>query len=286
MEESKDFDARPDSPDSFGSPKARSPLNGPTSSRKLPKWVALEELERERTRVSMNKDRVKTITQKLSKLQQGLEVDKSRSRNAFETRIRDLETKINSVSSEQDQRLEEADQQIEHLMEALGQERLARELLDERKTKEGELLSRTVGIQLEELKVGLTAAQNAHNGILEKVEKQIEQERVIRLQNEERFGIQLTQQVTKLAEEVQLMRQQNMHLNERVLRLDTTIAEERKARSDLEEHFVNLLEDLCNKLRNEIVAERTDREAMEETLLKLIEETCARVEGGLVSSTQ
>jgi len=42
--------------------------------RRVPKWAALEEIEKDRTRVALNKDRVRSITQKLSKLQQGLEV--------------------------------------------------------------------------------------------------------------------------------------------------------------------------------------------------------------------
>ena len=62
-----------------------------SSNRKMPRWLALDELERDRSRVTLNRDRVKTITQKLSKLQQGLEGDKVRERATFEKRLKELE---------------------------------------------------------------------------------------------------------------------------------------------------------------------------------------------------
>mmetsp|Transcript_3570 Transcript_3570/g.10413 ORF Transcript_3570/g.10413 Transcript_3570/m.10413 type:complete len:281 (+) Transcript_3570:190-1032(+) len=271
---------------------AMGPETAEGSSRKLPRWLALEELERDRTRVSHNRDRVKTITQKLSRLQQGLEVDKNKSRTAFEMRLKELEGKIASVSGEQDQRLEEADQQIEHLMEALGQERLARELLDERKTKEAELLTKTVSLQLEELKSVFNIAQAEQAAVIAKLKQDLQDERQQRSEVEAKFGVKLGEQVSKLTDEMESVKKQNSELMDRVEQLhaqgkeqERELEKHRAARNDLEEHVVDMLEDLVSKLRTEIVAERNDREAMEETLLKLIEETCSRVEGGLVSSS-
>jgi chromosome segregation ATPase len=293
----------------------RSPTgaDGSGTSRRVPRWAALEELERDRARASQNKDRVKTITAKLSKLQQGLEVDKSKARSAFEGRVKELEGRIATLSGEQDARLEEADAQIEHLMEALGQERLARELLDERKTKEAELLQRSVSAQLEEFKAseGKTsrelatevdalrarleesalAAQKAaiemqRDGI-QALRRELEAERESRQTGEQRLADMLTTQVkSQLAElgaETTALRTGNAALKERADALARSLETEKRARADLEEHIMTTLDDLLQKVRNEIVAERQDREAMEETLLKLIEETCSRVEGGLVS---
>mmetsp|Transcript_43376 Transcript_43376/g.69440 ORF Transcript_43376/g.69440 Transcript_43376/m.69440 type:complete len:276 (-) Transcript_43376:1174-2001(-) len=269
-----------------------SPETCSLNDRKVPRWLALEELERDRTRVSVNKDRVKSITQKLSKLQQGLEVDKSRSRSALEGRLADLETKLKRQEDEQENRLEECDQQIEQLMEALGQERLARELLDERKTKESEVMIKSIDLKLENLKDAYTKTESSHSEELVKIREQLETEKVLRAKAEEQFGVQLCDQVAKLTEQVEAYREQNAALIERVLQLESAqkvskegLAGETRARNDLEAHVVNMLEDLCAKMRTEIVAERADREAMEETLLKLIEETCSRVEGGLISSS-
>jgi len=262
------------------------------SQYKMPKWLALEELERDRARVCMNKDRVKTITQKLSKLQQGLEVDRTRSRTAFEAQFREVEKKISKLESEQESRLEECDQQIEHVMEALGQERLARELLDERKTKEAEVIVKTVDLKLEDLRKVTNKLEQQQSTELRYIQEQLENEKVLRAQAEEKFGVQLYEQVSRLTEQVNTYQKQNAKLVERVNQLEEnakktekSIVEEQTAHKELESHVVSMLEDLCNKMRTEIVAERNDREAMEETLLKLIEETCSRVEGGLVSSS-
>mmetsp|Transcript_24755 Transcript_24755/g.53405 ORF Transcript_24755/g.53405 Transcript_24755/m.53405 type:complete len:178 (+) Transcript_24755:1-534(+) len=177
-------------------------------------------------------------------------------------------------------------------MEALGQERLARELLDERKTKESEVMIKSIDLKLENLKDAYTKTESSHSEELVKIREQLETEKVLRAKAEEQFGVQLCDQVAKLTEQVEAYREQNAALIERVLQLESAqkvskegLAGETRARNDLEAHVVNMLEDLCAKMRTEIVAERADREAMEETLLKLIEETCSRVEGGLISSS-
>ncbi|GBG27031.1 Hypothetical Protein FCC1311_032542 [Hondaea fermentalgiana] len=262
------------------------------TTRKTPKWLALEELERDRSRVSLNRDRVRSITQKLSKLQQGLEVDRSRSRAAMETQVKELQTQIQRIESEQESRLEECDQQIEHVMEALGQERLARELLDERKTKEAEAIIKSVDLKIDGFRTDAVASEEAHASELREIREQMETEKILRAQAEEKFGVQLYEQVARLTEQVESYKDQNTALAARVQTLETAskaaaeeAAAERRAREDHETHVDGLLEDLCLKMRNEILAERNDRESMEETLLKLIEETCARVEGGLVASS-
>jgi len=42
-----------------------------------------------------------------------------------------------------------------------------------------------------------------------------------------------------------------------------------------------MLEDISNKLNNDISNERRDREFVEETLVKLIEETCSKIESSI-----
>lgn len=273
-------------------PTSKPNANGCSArDRKAPKWLALEELERDRTRVSLNRDRVRSITQKLSKLQQGLESDRTRSRTAFESQLKELQAKIQHVEGEQDSRLEECDQQIEHVMEALGQERLARELLDERKTKEAEAIIKSVDLKLEELRTLAASTEEARTSELRDIREQLETEKRLRAETEEKFGVQLFEQVARLTEQVDSYKEQNGLLAERVMSLEAkakraeeTATTERQAREDYESHVESMLEDLCLKMRNEILAERNDRESMEETLLKLIEETCARVEGGLVAN--
>ena len=65
-----------------------------SSVKSIPRWAALEELERDRNRVSTNKERVRAITQKLSKLQQGIEADKSRARYNYDNRLKQIENSV------------------------------------------------------------------------------------------------------------------------------------------------------------------------------------------------
>ena len=108
----------------------------------IPRWVALEELERDRARVSVNKDRVRSITAKLSRLQQGIDSDKNRLKYQIENRVKEVEVKMVAQSNQLDTRFEELEAAQEQLTDAIGQERLARELLDERKAKESVNLRR------------------------------------------------------------------------------------------------------------------------------------------------
>lgn len=45
--------------------------------------------------------------------------------------------------------------------------------------------------------------------------------------------------------------------------------------------FAKLIEDMQQRVRQELQKEKRDREATEETLIRLLEETCARVENSL-----
>ena len=54
----------------------------------------MDGLEQARASPSSSKDRVRSITKKLSKLQHGIEADKKRSRTAVETRMQNLDERF------------------------------------------------------------------------------------------------------------------------------------------------------------------------------------------------
>ncbi len=53
---------------------------------------------------------------------------------------------------------------------------------------------------------------------------------------------------------------------------------ERKAREETEEAFLDMLRSIINKIKTELENERREREQTEETLLNLLEETCNRLD--------
>jgi hypothetical protein len=56
------------------------------------------------------------------------------------------------------------------------------------------------------------------------------------------------------------------------------ISNERKAREETEEAFLDMLRSIINKIKTEMENERRERESSEETLLNLLEETCNRLD--------
>ena len=56
------------------------------------------------------------------------------------------------------------------------------------------------------------------------------------------------------------------------------VSNERKAREETEEAFLDMLRSIINKIKTEMENERRERELSEETLLNLLEETCNRLD--------
>ena len=56
------------------------------------------------------------------------------------------------------------------------------------------------------------------------------------------------------------------------------LSNEKKAREETEEAFLDMLRSIINKIKTEMENERREREQTEETLLNLLEETCNRLD--------
>lgn len=250
----------------------------------------LSDLERDRMRVSTNNERVRTITQKLSKLQQGIQADKSRARSLYESRVKELDKKLTVHAEQTEEKLCETESQMDSIIEALGQERLARELLDERKSGEIELKSQQIKLEVEhtlqEYKQTLTDVKEQVGNLLE----QLDAERKQRVKSEQEFGVELRDKVARLSDEIEAQTKENSELVDTVRSLEAKLEEtskklrdETELRLELRSFVDTAMDDLTKRVQTELAAERDDRETMEETLLKLIEETCTRVENGLTS---
>lgn len=56
------------------------------------------------------------------------------------------------------------------------------------------------------------------------------------------------------------------------------ILNEKKAKEETEEAFLDMLRSVINKIKSELDNERIEREQTEESLLALLEETCSRLD--------
>ena len=257
-------------------PPPRAPPSSAAGKFSSPRWATFEELGKHRTRSPASagvKDRVKSITQRLSALQRGIDDDRKRARKALDARLEDLDKKFIEKNQQDEKYRADLTLQLEDLAESIDQERLARELLDERKKKEIEDAHKKTEITLEKFKQKRLEAEQSLSDQLVLVREAVETERKLRQESEERFGVHLGDEVARLAEEVK-------EESERRAQLEKQLEEETRAREADMSNIMQVLKDICDNMQKELLAERQERESTEETLLKLIEETCARVGTG------
>ena len=100
---------------------ASSATESPASASK-PRWLGMDKLEQARGSPSSSKDRIRSITQKLSKLQSGLEADKKRSRTAVESRMQTLDERFAEARAVDEMRFQEYSSHLEQLAEGLATE--------------------------------------------------------------------------------------------------------------------------------------------------------------------
>jgi CRISPR/Cas system CSM-associated protein Csm2 small subunit len=67
-------------------------------------------------------------------------------------------------------------------------------------------------------------------------------------------------------------------IDDEFTKLNTIIANEKNAREETEEAFLDMLRSIINKIKAELENEKKQREATEENLLTLLEETCSKLD--------
>lgn len=182
--------------------------------------------------------------------------------------------------------------QITRLHEELATERVSREILDERKTKELKLVESSVTLDLNVEKQGRKGSQGTvQKGIEDRcfqLRVEVTKLKKLRQTAEEKQGKVSGDEIRGMADRIET---EQKACSDRMLKLQGRITaeasgiqelmtREKKVREDTENAMLKMLEDTCAKLQGEIKTERKDRETTQETLLKLLEETCARVESG------
>ena len=179
---------------------ASTPTSGGARSFMSPRWASFEELGKRRGKSPASagvKERVRSITSRLSQLQKGLEEDKKKSRKALDNRLEELDQKFIASRRENENHRKELADTLEDMAESVEQERLARELLDERKTKELEAAHKKMEVLLEKFKQKRLASEQDLADQIQGVKREVETERKLRVEAEERFGVHLGDQVAR-----------------------------------------------------------------------------------------
>lgn len=103
---------------------------------------------------SPSKLRIKQLSERLLSLQSGLEVERNTRVEGFQSKLKNLDSKVDSTTVTFDSKFKLLKEQLAKLNESLSQERTQRETLDERKSKELKLVENNLNIDLNLLKQG------------------------------------------------------------------------------------------------------------------------------------
>jgi transcription initiation factor IIF auxiliary subunit len=68
-------------------------------------------------------------------------------------------------------------------------------------------------------------------------------------------------------------------------RMYELVENQNKLREDSHKMYTALVDEMDQRIRQELIREKKEREMTEETLIKLLEDTCLRVESGLTHNT-
>ena len=180
--------------------------------------------------------------------------------------------------------------QILKLREGLGTERIARELLADRKKKEVALVESSVMLDLDREKKARHESEATLMKLIDdkcfSMRLALAKEKKQREGAEEKHATEVSNAISKTnTDALDEMQRKTEDGNMLVQRLAETmhdlreqLKEEQRVREETERTMLRMLDDMVGNIQEELKAEMRDREATEEMLLRLLEETCSRVE--------
>lgn len=245
---------------------------------------------------SPSKVRIKQLTERLLGLQSGLEGDRQAKFEAFNSRFKSIETRLDTAGVNSDNKYKLLRDQLNRVAEGLGQERHMRETLDERKAKELKLVENNLRIDLNLLKQARKDTEGKVLKILDEKLYSIKVELLKEKKLREEFETAQEQQLEETLERLlnfsdteAVAREESCGrlseaLDEETGKLEQEIELEKKVREETGSTMMQMLKDMQDRLLAEVRTEREERVSTEATLLKLLEDTCVRVENSLRGS--
>merc|ERR1711865_881992 len=117
---------------------------------------------------SPNKVRIGQLSGKLQSLQDELEHEKQARSDAVELKLKVLDDKLLRAQISEEEKLKPLNEQISRLHEELAAERLSREVMDERQTKEIKAVESSISLDL-------TAEKRQRKDLEAKIMKQVDE---------------------------------------------------------------------------------------------------------------
>lgn len=218
--------------------------------------------------------------------------DRKGKREALEKRVRQVEEKVSEFADFISERGTALCEDVKKLEEGLGTCKVKREVLDDRKQKELQLVETNI---LADLSSERETRKDTHRQLVRFIEEKAQllraglvTERTAR-EESGNYGIhQVQQEILRLTDRVDQelvkVEQQETNISRKLedesIRLESLIHNEREKRERMQNQMVQILEDLSVKHHMAIKTEKRERETTEELLVKLLESSLKTIERG------
>eukprot|EP00161_Ancyromonas_sigmoides_P020673 TRINITY_DN6030_c1_g1_i1.p2 TRINITY_DN6030_c1_g1~~TRINITY_DN6030_c1_g1_i1.p2 ORF type:complete len:261 (+),score=98.41 TRINITY_DN6030_c1_g1_i1:523-1305(+) len=231
--------------------------------------------------------RISALTDKLGRIQSGLETERHSRLDAVEHRLRTLDTRVSALND--DAKFEPLRGALARFADAMAEERAARGATSAAASAGvaqcEERLSRLVATeaaQRTEAERFLDASLADKTGHLavEVAEAARGRERAAE-RNTHASRVEIPQLYEALGEQVSRREDTEMRLirklSEDIARVHAALASEKQAREETEEALVKMMEEVFGRLQGELEQEKAARKETEATLVRLLEDTCVKV---------
>jgi hypothetical protein len=241
-------------------------------------------------KTNQNLDRLNKISQRLNNIHLTIENEKNFQNEDLETRLQNLEDKINETNDITFKSFTQTKEQLSNLIKLIEEEKQQFEIQYENRMKfisnlENKIMQKFNNENLERQNM----EQRLYNQIDDRfniLKNELAKEERNRNESIENFKFYLETEVPKIVEQMkneQSDREEgdntlNKMIDDEFMKLNSLVSSEKQAREETEEAFLDMLRSIINKIKSELENEKKQREATEENLLTLLEETCNKLD--------
>ena len=241
-------------------------------------------------KVNQNLDRLNKISQKLNNIHLNIENDKNLKYDEVETRLTNLDERVNEANEATFKTFNQTKEQISNLIQLIEEDRQQFEASYESRMQ---YISNLEAKIMQKFNNENVERQNMEQRLYNQIDDRfniLRNELAIEEKNSnesiENLKLYLETEVPKIVEQMQNEQRDreevdnliNKMIDDEYNRLMNMVSNEKSAREETEEAFLDMLRSIINKIKSELENEKKQREATEENLLTLLEETCNKLD--------
>ena len=241
-------------------------------------------------KVNQNLDRLNKISQKLNNIHLNIENDKNLKYDEVETRLTNLDERVNEANEATFKTFNQTKEQISNLIQLIEEDRQQFEASYESRMQ---YISNLEAKIMQKFNNENVERQNMEQRLYNQIDDRfniLRNELAIEEKNSnesiENLKLYLETEVPKIVEQMQNEQRDreevdnliNKMIDDEYNRLMNMVSNEKSAREETEQAFLDMLRSIINKIKTEMEKEKKNREATEENLLTLLEETCNKLD--------